>query len=114
MRANERFSGRGHARHLCKECAKLGKEELAYRQEVRNIDRLLDWDGFIRRRQRKSFERFLSHADARVREYAAEVAEHDARLREAHRQERLTWQAEALVWEMEADAREDRAPEQDG
>ena len=49
MRANERFSGRGHAHHLCKDCAKLGKEELAYRQEIRNIDRLLDWDGLIRR-----------------------------------------------------------------
>jgi hypothetical protein len=34
MRPNERFSGRGHARHLCKECAKLGQEELAYRQAV--------------------------------------------------------------------------------
>jgi hypothetical protein len=32
-------------------------------QGVRDIDRLLDWDGLVRRKQRKSFECFLSHAD---------------------------------------------------
>jgi hypothetical protein len=87
VRANERFSGRGHARHLCKDCAKLGKEELAYRQAIRDIDRLLDWNGLVRRRQRKSFERFLSHADERVRRYAEEVAADDARSREASRRD---------------------------
>ena len=89
VRANERFSGRGHARHLCKECSKLGKEELAYRQAVRDIDGLLDWNGVVRRKQRKSFERFLSHPDERVRRYAEDVAAEDARAREAFRQERL-------------------------
>jgi hypothetical protein len=34
-RPNERFSGAGHARHLCKDCQKLGAEELTYRQAVR-------------------------------------------------------------------------------
>lgn len=79
MRPNEAFSGGGHARHLCKECSKLGAEELAYRQEVRNIDRLLDWDGLIRRKTRKSFQRYLSHSNPRVRAYATEVAARDAR-----------------------------------
>lgn len=74
MRANEQFSGRGHARHVCKECSKLGEEDLAYRRAVRDIDRLVDWDGVVRRRQRKSFERFLSHLDERIRRYAREVA----------------------------------------
>ena len=41
MRANEKFSGKGHARHLCKDCARLGKEELAYRQAIRNMERLV-------------------------------------------------------------------------
>jgi transposase InsO family protein len=85
IRANERFSGRGHAHHLCKDCAQLGKEELAYRQAVRDIDRLLDWNGLVRRRQRKSFERFLSHPDERVRRYAEQVAADDTRAREASR-----------------------------
>src|SRR5208282_2570865 len=47
VRANEKFSGRGHARHLCKDCARLGKEELAYRQEIRNLERLLGYQGHV-------------------------------------------------------------------
>ena len=74
LRPNERFSGRGHARHLCKECSKLGNEELAYRQALRDIDRLLDCDGLVRRKHRKTFEHFLLHPDERVRRYAEAVA----------------------------------------
>ena len=44
-RPNEKFSGRGHARHLCRECAKLGAEELAYRQALRNLERCITWEG---------------------------------------------------------------------
>ena len=81
IKANEGFSGHGHARHLCRECSKLGTEEIAYRQAVRDIDRLLDWKGMVRRKQREGFERFLFHADERVRHYAAQVAAQDARVR---------------------------------
>jgi hypothetical protein len=84
-RPNERFSGRNHSRHLCKECSRLGKTELAYRSEVRNIDRLLDWDGLIRRKQRRTFERYLSRADERVRKYAEEVAACDRQQRDEFR-----------------------------
>ncbi len=73
-RANERFSDRGHAQHVCKECSSFGREELAFRQAARDIDRLLGWIGVVRRKQRKRFERFLSHADERIRRYASEVA----------------------------------------
>ena len=40
---------------------------------MRNIDRLLDFDGRVRKKQRKEFERYLKHEDQRVSEYAAEV-----------------------------------------
>jgi hypothetical protein len=81
---------------VCKECAKLGKEELAYRQAVRDIERLIDWSGVVRRKQRQVFERFLSHPNERVRRYAEEVAAQDAREREAYRQQRLKWEEEDL------------------
>jgi hypothetical protein len=45
MRANEKFSGNGHARHLCKDCARLGGEELAYRQAIRDLERLATGEG---------------------------------------------------------------------
>ena len=64
----------------------------------------MDWDGIVRRKHRRSFERFLSHPDERVRAYATERAEHDARTRDALRRERLAEEeaAEAAFREAEA------------
>ena len=73
MRANEKFSGRGHARHLCKDCARLGKEELAYRQAVRNLERLVTWEGHIPRRNREQFRKYLNHKDERIRAHACQI-----------------------------------------
>ena len=78
MRANEKFSGKGHARHLCKECARLGQEELAYRQAVRNLERLVTWEGIIPRKKRVQFRKYLEHEDERVRAYAREIEAADA------------------------------------
>jgi uncharacterized protein (UPF0335 family) len=79
--ANERFSGRNRARHICRDCSKLGKEELAYRQHIRDIERMLHLDGRIRRRQREVFERFLSHPDSRVRAYVFDAKKRDEQVR---------------------------------
>lgn len=91
-RPNEAFSGRGHAHHLCKTCSKLGRDELAYRQAVRNFDRLLRDDGSIPRRHRPAAEKFLSHPSERVREYAREaLAASDG----------MRWAAEEYAQELE-------------
>lgn len=75
MRPNERFSGGGHARHLCKDCQKLGAEEVAYRQAVRNIGRMIQWEtGRVKRKQKINFARFLHHPNERIRRYAESVA----------------------------------------
>ena len=76
-RPNEKFSGRGHARHVCRECAKLGAEELAYRQALRNLERCVTWEGIIPRKRRKSFEEFLDHKDRRIRARAEEMLKED-------------------------------------
>lgn len=76
IRPNEKFSGNGHRRHLCKDCKKLGKEEIAFRQHQRDIDRLLDWDGKIRRKTRHVFQSYLNHSDPRVQVYAEKVQAH--------------------------------------
>lgn len=75
MRPNEKFSGGGHARHVCRECAKLGAKELAYRQALRNLENCISSHGVIPRRRRKAFEQFLNHEDPRIREYAKEILE---------------------------------------
>lgn len=80
-RPNQKFSGRGHARHLCRDCAKLGVEELAYRQALRNLERCMTWEGIIPRKRRKCFERFLQHDNARIRALAEQMQEEDGRTR---------------------------------
>jgi hypothetical protein len=72
-RSNESFSGRGHARHVCRECSRLGKEELEYRQAIRNVDGALRSHYCISRRDRAVLERSLQHPDPRVQLYAAEL-----------------------------------------
>ena len=99
MRPNEAFSGRGHSRHICKECSKLGGEELAYRQGVRDMDQLLDWDGLIRRKTRKQFDRYLAHPDPRIRAYASKIAAHDAKEREERAKERRAMTLKEARWE---------------
>lgn len=88
MRANEKFSGRGHARHLCKDCARLGKKELAYRQSVRNLERLLTCDGRVRRENREQFKKYLNHENERVRAFATEIETADAWARAERRLDR--------------------------
>ena len=81
-RPNEKFSGRGHARHLCKDCAKLASEELAYRQACRNLERCVTWEGIIPRKRRKSFQGFLNDDDPRIREMAEQIQVEDRATRE--------------------------------
>lgn len=80
-RANERFSGKGHARHLCRDGQKLGRDALRVRRADRGIERLLDWGGRIKRKRRCELDRFLQHANPRVRAYAEQVVRNDAEMR---------------------------------
>jgi hypothetical protein len=41
-RANEKFSGKGHARHVCKDCQRLPHEERDAVQALRDIQGFLD------------------------------------------------------------------------
>ncbi len=46
------------------------------------MERCLDWPGMIRRKQRKNFERFLTHPIERVRKLAHEIQANDKLLRQ--------------------------------
>ena len=113
MRPNEKFSGGGHARHLCKECSRLGKEELKYRQAVRDIDRTATWEGLILRKQRRRLESFLGHPNQRVRQYAEKLFAHDAAKREQRRQGRLEWAGDEETYAEDAWLQERDNPEQE-
>ena len=116
VRPNERFSGKGHARHRCRDCAKNSAADLAYRQGVRNIDRLVDrFRGVVPRRHRTAFERFLSHQDERIRAYAAGVAKADEDARREYRMLREEEERafEAFTMEIEAEPNAERPPFED-
>jgi hypothetical protein len=83
-RPNEKFSGRGHALQICRDCGKLGPEELAYRQECRNLEGCMTWEGIIPRERRKSFGRFLNHADRRIRALAEQMQAQDQATRKLY------------------------------
>lgn len=85
IQPNERFSANGHKPHLCRDCSHLGKEKLDHRQKLRNLDRLVTREGIIPRKRRQAFEKFLSHPDARIRQYAQELAAIDAEERKLQR-----------------------------
>jgi hypothetical protein len=85
VRPNERFSGRNHGRHLCRDCARLPAEEREFRQGERDIERLLRGSFYVPRRLRPQFDRFLEHPNARVRDLAREILEEQARDAEERR-----------------------------
>lgn len=70
VRSNESFSGRGHARHVCKACSKLGRAELEVLQAIRDFDRLFGFDDVLASKRRPAAEKFLAHPNERVREHA--------------------------------------------
>jgi hypothetical protein len=73
---------------LCRECQRLGAEELQYRQALRDLERLVSWDGIIRRKRRQQFAPFLEHANPRVRALAEELQQEDLRVRELYKRAR--------------------------
>lgn len=85
MGPNEKFSGSGHAQHLCRECSKLGNSELQYRQDLRNLERLVTWEGIIGRKRRNAFNGFLKHPDPRISRHAEELAALDVKARSQRR-----------------------------
>ena len=65
VRANERFSGRGHRDHICKDCQRMPREE---RERIERLDKL---HGFLRqsnisRRNLARLETLHDHAQLEV------------------------------------------------
>ena len=90
-RPNERFSGRGHARCICRECERLPAEEREYRQGERDIERLLHDGLYVPRKRRAQLQRFLEHPNARVRDLARRILEEQRRAAEEWRRIDEEW-----------------------
>ena len=75
-KANEKFSGKGHAAHICKVCSKLSPEK---RSELMTIRRLLDLPRRLSKEQRDWLEKRTHDERAEVRELVKE--QYDLRFR---------------------------------
>ena len=81
QRPNERFSGHGRKRHVCRECMRLGPDELAYAQACRDIGRV-EMQGSKRATRARKLARFLEHSDPRLRALAQAVLDPLVEVRE--------------------------------
>lgn len=70
-KANEKFSGKGHAAHICKACSKLSAAEKAERMTLNRLDNMLG--GNISREQKKWLENRLHDDRPEVAEAARMV-----------------------------------------
>lgn len=86
QRSNESFSGPGHARHLCRECQKLGAAELDFRSARANLERMMTPDGLVRRKQRRHFRKFLEDPRPRVQQLAEHLWRLDRQIRAERRE----------------------------
>ena len=68
-RANEKFSGKGHAAHICKDCAKLSP---AQRAEEMTLNRLYDLPWYLSKEQIKWLRNRTHDSRPEVREAAQE------------------------------------------
>jgi hypothetical protein len=95
MLPNERFSGKGHARHLCKACKRLPGEEREFRSERNNLERCLTWEGIIPKKRWRQFLKFLEHPHPIIRALAEQMQREDAQergwKREANETREIDW-----------------------
>lgn len=112
--ANERFSGKGHSRHICKECSKLDGSEKEYRQAVADLDRACRHAyPFIHRSRRKWFDSLATSKNAKIQKLHAEVSARMTAEREELRRLREEGDLaleEEIAWVEEIPQDEDATP----
>jgi len=68
-RPNEKFSGKGHKIHVCKDCQKMPKTE---RERIEIVDELhgFVWQSRISEKNRKRLKVLLEHEDPTIKDLA--------------------------------------------
>lgn len=99
-RANERFSGKGHIPHICKQCAKLPAEKRSVLQTLNRIENL---PFYLSRDQRSWLEKMRKDKREEVRT-AAEMAYEMRFARQEESDEDVNEDLEDLVELLELDA----------
>ena len=77
--ANEKFSGKGHANHICKKCSKLPVEARNEKKTINKINSLYQYT-FLSKVNRQMLNKYSSHNSENVKLSAKEVLDHFAAL----------------------------------
>lgn len=72
VRSNESFSGRGHRRHVCRDCKRLVPARLEALQTIRNMERELRGKWRRNQRVRGRLEALVMHPTLEVRAFAVD------------------------------------------
>ena len=72
IRPNEKFSGKGHAAHICKACAKKPREKQEEEIALHKIDRLYRYES-LSRNNRRMLERYSQGPNPEISSAAREA-----------------------------------------
>ncbi|MFK7828129.1 MAG: tetratricopeptide repeat protein [Oligoflexales bacterium] len=70
---NKSFPLKNNLRNICNKCLFLNKEDIHYRQVIRNINRLITFDGHIEPKNTKALSNFAIHKNPRIKDYANKI-----------------------------------------
>ena len=73
IKANEKFSGKGHAKHICKKCWKLPPEEKHREATKTKLDHLLKYGPSLSKQNKDLLNKALRSSDPEIREYAEDI-----------------------------------------
>ncbi len=71
---NEKFSGKGHSRHICKKCSKKSSEEQDEQIKINKIYGMIRFMN-LSKNNKKQLDKYLNDDSKRVREAAKSVIE---------------------------------------
>lgn len=74
IKANEKFSGKGHRNHICKKCSKKTGAQQAEEIAINRIYKLAIYSN-LSKQNRKMLEKYLQDEGERVRRASQEVME---------------------------------------
>ena len=71
-KSNEKFSGKGHAAHICRECEKLSPEK---RNELQTINRIMNLPFWLKKDQINWLKKMMKSKNEEIRNVAEEAYE---------------------------------------
>lgn len=105
-KANEKFSGKGHAAHICRECQSLPAEEQADMRRIRDVERIMDRFPFTRNDWELLEKYAKKYANKESGQFAQDILDSRRRQSQPDYEEEELYE-EQLFTELEEDTKEE-------